>query len=299
MPVHVVPYLSEGLESLLFRVAERNGLQSASDIIRAAGSRYQDFDAYDLDSLCAALNLSRVVLRSTVPIHSGYSVSFGVHSLDYSHIAMRESRICPICVSEFGYGRAEWYLRVLPVCWRHGIYLTDGCPCKPEVPLKHCRKRYAQCDCGEFLGSRPVQRASDAARLLAEDIHALFHPLRHGNIERKLHGFKNLPMHTSLGDLLNMISILGSLDTSSGLFLSNRSKSLTVRLSYYIDNFERAANLLTNSIDHVASIICFSIGMDLSTALEKETNASPYLRYLSSEAPSMFDWLFNARTSAI
>jgi len=81
--------------------------------------------------------------RPTTPFRV---VSFFGHPVAHSIIRNENTKICPVCLQEFGYCRAVWDLLPVTTCPLHGCLLIRHCPkCKNRISSK----RRKLCVCGD------------------------------------------------------------------------------------------------------------------------------------------------------
>ncbi|OYQ13317.1 hypothetical protein B7R77_08670 [Ralstonia solanacearum K60] len=145
-PVQVSPHPYENFESLIFRVAERNALGSASTAFQALGAHCSRPSRYCYKHLGRLLGIEPASLAAMLPtVVDGDLHILGHQLLRDRHIVRYASRLCPLCVSERGYGALEWSLAPFAVCAEHGVYLVDRCACSPKRSLDMFRHSYFTC----------------------------------------------------------------------------------------------------------------------------------------------------------
>lgn len=241
------PYLSENLESWMYRVAERNALKAVSELERAfqlpigkplSTKRRQQFsDSFGGDAAAVTAMLPVAIDRHTV--------SFGQHTLLKRHLAFTTSRLCPHCVAEYGYGKLHWDLAPFAVCEEHGVYLIDQCQCKSDAVLNSSRPSYAVCQCGANLCESPTISATPAARALSRKIVRQFKGEPAETCAAKDGRLALLPVESSLADLLDLIMFLGSLNRKHQIMNLAFARPL-MRMKPVIAQFEKAARALSN-----------------------------------------------------
>jgi hypothetical protein len=294
LPVHVAPLPGENLDSLIYRAVERNALQSASEIMRALGlADGKPLSAERSQQLSASLGGSNAAILPLVPTGiDDNTVALGHHYLRRQHLALSTSRICPLCVAEVGYGKLEWSLAPLPVCEKHGTYLIDSCSCRPGVPLKNSRPRYAQCSCGSDLRHGRTVPASPVEHALAREVGRLFRkePRRSSP---SLAGFATLPSGIQLNELLDLIVVLGNLDGLSGK-LSLRMGLPVKRIGPVIGQFEKAARLLSGGPDSLLPFLRKVLGLQHANAAQMGAKLrrilEPVGKYLT---PALYQWFLD------
>lgn len=242
---HTHPHTRENMESWLYRTAEENALKSASELAAAlklpAGKPLSRKRHHQLSS---SIGSSRDALSNIVPtVINSTTVELGQHRLPRKHLALTTSRLCPHCVTEYGYGKLHWNISALAVCEEHGVYLIDHCECSPESKLGTTRPRYHICHCGKDLKTMPTQVATPEAQVLSIEIVRLFQGVQQGSPESRNSIFAHLPNETSLTDLLKLVIFLGAAHSDYQAMSLGRA---VVRMRPVIAQFEQAAHALSN-----------------------------------------------------
>lgn len=295
LPLSVRPYAWEGLESYLFRTAARNALPSVALVLRALGlptRRWFSVEQHGI--LCLGLSSE---LRELVPMiaphpYSRYLVIAG-QWIRGKHMTAR-TRLCPLCVAEDGYGRLEWSLAPLAVCEKHGTYLVDSCSCKPGNPIKIQRPSYARCTCGGDLRAVVAHHASLPAKALAQ---AVVRALRNevlGSVTRVLPALASMPRDVRLGDLLDLVIVLGGLDDRSGKFGPRPGRTWT-GMKPSIEQFERAAQVLAHWPDSILSTVQVTIGPRAKAPMQERNPCDIHERTKQYLATSLYKWIADAQ----
>lgn len=245
-PVQVSPYPYESFESFMFRVAECNALGSARVALRALGAPSYSPWRYCYKHLSPLLGIAPASLAAMIPtIVSGDLHILGHQLLRDRHIVRYASRLCPLCISERGYGSQEWSLAPFAVCAEHGIYLVDRCACSPNRSLSMFRDRYSNCPCGADLCNAAALAASSAAYKLAKEIRRRFRQEPDEQLDSVFPILTTWPEDAQFGDFLDLVICLGNL--SRGPREVSRYLSQSVyRLDRVTVLFENAAHVLSN-----------------------------------------------------
>lgn len=211
-PVQVSPYPYESFESFMFRVAECNALGSARVALRALGAPSYSPWRYCYKHLSPLLGIAPASLAAMIPtIVSGDLHILGHQLLRDRHIVRYASRLCPLCISERGYGSQEWSLAPFAVCAEHGIYLVDRCACSPNRSLSMFRDRYSNCPCGADLCNAAALAASSAAYKLAKEIRRRFRQEPDEQLGSVFPILTTWPEDAQFGDFLDLVICLGNL----------------------------------------------------------------------------------------
>ena len=247
MLLHCQPNPWENLESLMFRAAKINALDSISGLQRAlrlpegkpiSKTRHQQ--------LSDCMGSEYALMASMLPILvDKNTINFGCHCLPNKHLALTTSRIGPSCVAERGYGMQYWNLAPFAVCEEHGTYLIDHCSCTPPTRLNSARPGYAICRCGRDLTQAEVTLGTPSAQILSRQIVRMFKGESLMTYDKEDKSTLKMPDEIDLSGLLDMIVFLGALQSDAkimGLHLKNARVSMNV----VIDQFEKAALALTN-----------------------------------------------------
>lgn len=246
MLLHCQPLPWENLESLMYRVAERNALGSISGLKRALLlPDGKPLSKKRLQQLSACTGGTFDALAPMVPTDMGKDmVALGHHHLPSRHLALTTSRLCPHCVAEHGYGKLYWNLAPFAVCEEHGVYLIDKCTCTPDARLNSARPGYAVCRCGSKLTRIKTCSATPAAQALSGEIVRLFKREPEAtNIS--LQPTIKLPADLDLIRLLDMVVFLGCIhrDPKTMALQLYRAR---VSMNTVADQFETAAVALVN-----------------------------------------------------
>lgn len=295
-PVQVSPYPHESFESLLFRVAEYNALGSASTALLALGAHCRNPSRYCYRHLSPLLGIEPASLAVMIPTAvDGDLHLLGNQLLRDRHIVRFATRVCPLCVSERGYGVLEWSLAPLAVCAEHGIYLVDRCACRPGKYLDMFRSSYFTCICGADLRNAAALPASSAACKLAKEVRRRFRQEPDEQLDNVFPMLATWPKDVHFGDFLDLLICLGNLTHSPGVF------SLYLHVVYRLDRvtalFESAAGVLLDWQGDLAS--AFRIAN--APAEERRAISDDKFRLFLAKAkqylaPSVYRWLMLQRS---
>lgn len=291
-PVHVSPHPQESFESLMFRVVERNALESVSVALQALGAHCPRPSRYCYQHLSSVLGIEPSSLAPMLPTTIDGDLSILGHQLLRDHHLVRHaSRICPLCVSERGYGALEWTLAPFAVCADHGVYLVDRCACRPKALLNVYRPGYATCICGADLRNAVVSPASNEAYVLAKEVRRRFRQDRGAQFNSMFPMLATWPEDAQFGDFLDLVICLGSL-VRGARALSRDHSHAVYRLERVAVQFESAAHVLSKWRGDIASAIHIaSTSVPGSQAISDEklqVFQARAERYLS---PSVYRWL--------
>jgi len=173
----------ESLIGYIIRLTELNHYDKPSRVLALAGlpNIFSTTPTAPVD-LTLLANLAAVPLeelqRRTYPALKSSAlpvrvVSFFGHPVAHSIIRNETTKVCLICLQEFGYCRAVWDLLPVTTCPLHGCLLMRHCPkCQNRVSSK--RRKLCVCDCCNFdwRNSKPTTVAAREIRL-AQRVHEL------------------------------------------------------------------------------------------------------------------------------
>ncbi|NKA73606.1 hypothetical protein GO285_02991 [Ralstonia solanacearum] len=289
LPVHVVPYQWEDFESFMFRVLERNALQSIPQTLQLLEPHIDE-----------ALGVDPTIFWPMLPrrIDRVRHVTFGHQVLAVRHIAWLRSRLCPLCVAERGYGSLDWVLAPLAVCPAHGIYLVDHCACAPSKPLLRTRPAYSLCSCGSDLLDIPTSSASHGAQVLAREVSRQFHQRAGGEIASTFPILATWPAEAQFSDLLDLVILLGCFGLGQFVLVSRFHRAV-YSMALIREQFEKAAYILTHWRGGFASALRIAVGPEAARAptFSRTVSIAKSIaaRYVS---PLLYDWLIRGRRIA-
>ena len=298
-PIHVLPRPNESFESLVFRVGECNALGSFSRVLRVLGAHCEKPSRYCYQHLSPLLGVDPYVLAAMVPAAVDGDLQLLGHQLiRHRHLVRHTTRLCPLCVSERGYGSLEWTLAPFAVCADHGVYLVDRCVCRPTKSLSVFRFNYFTCRCGADLRNAAAIPASPAAFGLAKEVRRRFRQEPSEEPDRMFPILKAWPHGAHFGDFLDLLICLGN--------LARGSKALGLHLSQAVHRLDRTTIQLENAA-HVLSkwrggfAAAVRIADDSSPASQSTSDEKIRLlrgrakRYIS---PLLYRWMMVQRTRA-
>lgn len=291
-PVQVSPHPYENFESLIFRVAERNALGSASTAFQALGAHCSRPSRYCYKHLSRLLGIEPASLAAMLPtVVDGDLHILGHQLLRDRHIVRYASRLCPLCVSERGYGALEWSLAPFAVCAEHGVYLVDRCACSPKRSLNMFRRSYFTCRCGADLRNAAVLPASVAACKLAKEVRRRFRQEPDGHLDSVFPILNAWPEGAQFGDFLDLMICLGNL-ARGPRELSRHLSQAVYRLDRVTAQFENAAHVLSNWRDGFASAFRFA---NATVYASKATSDAKFRLYRARAKrylpPLVYRWL--------
>ena len=147
--IHFPPYQDENPISYLIRLKDANICNTISWLIYSVQGR--NFPV----TYIRAFNL----LRSTAWLnYQYYSIVEEVGNLPSIYLNKKAIRVCPLCLEEANYYRANWMISASLVCLKHETYLQDTCmKCEEKIHLKSV---VGICSCGERFSSQYAEKAS-------------------------------------------------------------------------------------------------------------------------------------------
>lgn len=100
---------------------------------------------------------------------TGYNPETNIHqmllSTDRNHLSCNTVKFCPKCLTEKGYTKTIWHLKVSFSCLEHKTWLIDECPaCKEQ--LSPSRLKMFKCICGHDLRNVSSQSVSTEVKQL-------------------------------------------------------------------------------------------------------------------------------------
>ncbi|WP_404943849.1 TniQ family protein [Ralstonia solanacearum P673] len=289
LPVHVAPYQWENFESFMFRVLERNALQSIPQTLQLLEPHIGE-----------ALGVDPTTFWPMVPrrIDSLRHVTFGHQVLAVRHIAWLRSRLCPLCVAERGYGSLDWMLAPLAVCPAHGVYLVDHCACAPSKPLLRTRPAYSLCSCGSDLLDISTSSASHGARVLAREVSRQFRQRAGGEVASTFPILATWPTEARFSDLLDLVILLGCFGLGQFVLVSRFHRAV-YSMAVVREQFEKAAYILTHWRGGFASALRIAVGPEAARAptFSRTVSIAKSIaaRYVS---PLLYEWLIRGHRTA-
>lgn len=176
----VEPFEHETISSFLMRTAEENGYRRAQDILSYALGSKGTNPAVLVEQVERLADYTRTTIPEISQL-SGISKRFpqirlawqinGEWISKFSFLSLKQTRICPQCLSESPYLRGDWSLILNTACWRHGIQLHALCP-RCGKTLENSRYFPARCICGFDLCRSPQIAAEPEETLIAKLIAA-------------------------------------------------------------------------------------------------------------------------------
>ena len=156
LPFPGQPFADESGNGFLLRMAERNGLQLHEFFTMLGRDPRQQPRPEDVPIL-ARLFDCRTTDILPLFIRAGYGQYWVRHFDLYGRCITRlylfdlkRPKVCPCCLSEFGYSRAAWDLSMFLWCPIHQCSLIDQCPAC-GTRLRWFRSGISFCSCGGDL----------------------------------------------------------------------------------------------------------------------------------------------------
>ncbi|WP_420800201.1 TniQ family protein [Paraburkholderia tagetis] len=149
----VTPKFEESLGGFLIRVCQENPGLTTGRILRSVFGKWSkpaSAKAGKLAEFCRADPMAVAELsgywRQAMLSHEQYRCA-GHWIEALSFIGCPCSAICPICLIEAPYSRAEWDISLYACCPVHGVSLLETCPsCSRSIGLN--RQEICRCRCG-------------------------------------------------------------------------------------------------------------------------------------------------------
>ncbi len=152
-PVQDEIWPGESGQGYVLRMAASNGLGGVIRVKQMLGcTRYQTFDSQDAPQLAdwfgAGVQQLSFALETTTNGRRVQGSTYLGHVLGRSYFLNRRyPRVCPDCLSEFGYCRAAWDFNLSVACAFHRRLLIERCPACMST-LQWTRPGPTLCDCG-------------------------------------------------------------------------------------------------------------------------------------------------------
>jgi len=197
----------ESLRGYLLRCAGQNSYDGLNRILALAGIEQPWFERCDLSRLAHLLGCEKGELnKRTYWRSTGTPAKFAEfrgNRIRRYHLETARARVCPLCLSQFGFCRQEWELRAAVVCPHHGILLTDKCySC--NRPIRWGRRTIMGCDCGAIYCSSMTRQATEPEL----EISKLIYTLAGSKLDKAAWPFPAEICSLSLLDLLELVYLL-------------------------------------------------------------------------------------------
>jgi len=171
LPFQDRSFPDESARGYALRMAERNGLRGLSQVAQVMKIRTLDFtDAATTAALAHLFGAEPRPLQFTAAIATDRE---GERRFCYmGHPVLRDwlfrshrPQLCPHCLGEAAYIRADWELLLVTSCRSHGTLLVDRCDACLR-PLTWSRPSLSRCRCGSDLRRQAGQPCLDQATSL-------------------------------------------------------------------------------------------------------------------------------------
>lgn len=218
LPISTLPYPGESLASLLLRIAELNGLQGASALLRAAGIvAYGPLMTHEINALARLCRLSPNAIHHMCPVEiggygrgevAGHAV-YG-NRLPSGHLIVRDrERVCPLCIRQHGYLFAEHGLTLMTACPIHHVRLIERCgSCRTSI--RPSRTQLATCRCGVSFTAMQTVAGMPEEDFLAGLLHAYWCRSASSTTESYASTVYRMPGISTLADALTHLMRLWS-----------------------------------------------------------------------------------------
>ena len=289
LPVHVTPHEWEDFESFMFRVLERNALHSIPQTLKL-------FEPH----IGEALRIEATTFWAMVPrrIDPLRRVTLGHQIIGARHVAWLRSRLCPLCVSERGYGSLDWTLAPLAVCPRHGTYLIDHCACSPSKPILRTRAAYSLCPCGSDLREAPTSSASHGAHVLAREVSRQFRQQPRSDIARAFPVLATWPAEARFSDFLDLVILLGCFHLGP-LVIVSRFHRAVYSMALIREQFEMAAYILKRWRGGFRSALRIAVGPEAARDPAFPRRAAIAENFVGRfVSPRLLNWLIRGHRAA-
>ena len=162
------PINGESYRGYLLRLVDQNGFKSISSLTRSLGCNFISSVNLLSKSSVKLIELIEPVLKMNSGQLLGFFEkhwSFDVYAsndVNLRRLFHKHARICPFCIEEQCYSKADWDFAFITTCKKHQCLLIDTCPhCleqiswkRPELHLCHCCER-------DFSEYTPTKLASN------------------------------------------------------------------------------------------------------------------------------------------
>jgi len=159
-------YPDESVRGYALRMAEVNRVRGLAGTARLLGCesivRGGVAHANAIAQLYGA-SPSRLVALAPEPVRRDGCLHFWFLGCEFSKswlLRLQRPQVCPRCLAEHGYARADWDILFMTHCRLHGTPLLDQCPSCKEM-LNWRRVTLRRCSCGRDLSTTAPPDASN------------------------------------------------------------------------------------------------------------------------------------------
>lgn len=156
LPVRPRPYDGESTRGYLMRVAKANGHRTTHTWLNSQGPA----DGSPVQRLLGLLDLCPKDLSKLIgplPARFGpWPLSLGLVPSDFNHA---HRRWCPVCLAQEPVLQGAWEIKLVCVCPRHSVWLTEQCP-QCAARQRWLGTDLCQCACGANLAASQPMVAS-------------------------------------------------------------------------------------------------------------------------------------------
>ena len=142
LPIRTEPYLNEGPQGYLLRLAESNLLNFSE--LKTIGITF-NYSTFISQGILLDVAINPELHDYTKRMSELLEVEPRIWNNQFS-------RYCSLCLAEHGYWRVEWELNFYDVCHHHGVWLIDQCTSCGEK-LTWTRTQLQRCRCGANLNA--------------------------------------------------------------------------------------------------------------------------------------------------
>ena len=162
---HPKPLENESIRGYLLRLTDINGFKSIRVFKKLLGP-----SNYNYNTFSNSLSLEALFERLAPSLHTTPDAlsdaflshwTWGVYRSNRQYLQgllSQYCRLCPLCLSEHQFYKAEWEFSLNVVCKEHQCYLIDECPhCKARVKWQGGYMHKCH-HCGEYYANSKVER---------------------------------------------------------------------------------------------------------------------------------------------
>lgn len=136
-PISVEPGPHECLLSYLVRLSSANYYPSVSWVVQLLNEDSSEMSYAKMSRIGDKLSRHYGIDTKTIekmlfkPIGKGRShvdLGPGDNAINVKDLKLRQTKLCPQCLAEYGYAFRAWHFKALVVCPRHKAFLIERCP---------------------------------------------------------------------------------------------------------------------------------------------------------------------------
>lgn len=168
---HPDPYIDESARGYLLRIVDINGFKNVENICRKAGTKFAHKSHVMTNQWERIFEVFTPVLHKKEPLINMFEQHwtaklYATFNMKVSNLFSVNCRICPSCITENGYVKADWDFALQTVCTKHKCNLIDSCPhCDTAITWRR----------GELSTCKACDKSySSAPMITLDNSHALF-----------------------------------------------------------------------------------------------------------------------------